>query len=290
MTRKLLAPMFFAATMLALATSVHAVDGVIDINQAKVNAAGGFPYTISASGSYRLTGNLTGVPANTNAITVTSNNVSIDLNGFSIAGPGSGTTGNGINAASVNQIEVGNGTVTGFFIGVWVGSNSIVRNVRAVSNAYGIEGGGGGAANSLIQGCTASSNSSYGILCQASGCVISGNAANSNTGSYGIRCSGSGCGIFGNTVNHNTGFGIACGLVGCAISGNTVANNTSDGIHISGTNSLIVRNTMQGNGGYGLNASDATSGYGENVMSNNTSGNFLNGTSMKDNVCSGVVC
>jgi hypothetical protein len=57
------------------------VDGTIEINQAKVMANGGFPYVISASGSYRLSGGLT-VPASTDGINVTAAKVAIDLNGF----------------------------------------------------------------------------------------------------------------------------------------------------------------------------------------------------------------
>jgi hypothetical protein len=42
-----------------LAASVsHAVDGVIEINQASVLANGGFPVTLSEAGSYHLTSNL----------------------------------------------------------------------------------------------------------------------------------------------------------------------------------------------------------------------------------------
>src|SRR5271167_4775801 len=99
MKRQKLASMFFAAAaMLALAVPAGAVDGTIEINQAKVTAAGGFPYVISGRGCYRLTGNLA-VPASTNAINVTAPSVTIDLNGFSINGPGStSATPIGINA------------------------------------------------------------------------------------------------------------------------------------------------------------------------------------------------
>jgi hypothetical protein len=47
-------------------------------------AAGGFPYTISQSGSYRLSGNLT-PPLNVSAIQILTGNVSLDLNGFTIS-------------------------------------------------------------------------------------------------------------------------------------------------------------------------------------------------------------
>ena len=57
---------------LGLAHSAAAVDGVIEINQAKALAGGvtttdaaGFPVTLDASGSYRLTGDLTLASADT---------------------------------------------------------------------------------------------------------------------------------------------------------------------------------------------------------------------------------
>jgi hypothetical protein len=63
MKQKSFALVFIAAAIvLALAGSAGAVDGVIEINQAKVLAAGGFPFFITTGGSYRLTSNLT-VPA-----------------------------------------------------------------------------------------------------------------------------------------------------------------------------------------------------------------------------------
>jgi len=47
--------------------------------------AAGFPVTISEVGSYRLTGNLS--IGSTDAIEITADNVTLDLNGFLIIGP-----------------------------------------------------------------------------------------------------------------------------------------------------------------------------------------------------------
>jgi parallel beta-helix repeat protein len=200
MKRGKLAAVFLAAvTMLGFAASVGAVDGIIEINQAKVLAAGPFPYTIGASGSYRLTGNLT-APAGKDAIDVTASNVTIDLNGFTIFGGGNF---GGINATSGHVgTTVENGTVTGFQDGVTVRDNSIVKSVHADSNSNaGIAAG----LNSVIEGCTANSNAS-GIQC-SSGCMISANTLNNNS-FEGIFISGTNSLIIRNTISDPANFAL----------------------------------------------------------------------------------
>lgn len=82
-----------AAAVLALPGMALAVDGQVLITQARAMAGGvtagdapGFPVTISEPGSYRLASNLI-VPAGANGIEITANDVTIDLNGFSIVLP-----------------------------------------------------------------------------------------------------------------------------------------------------------------------------------------------------------
>jgi hypothetical protein len=230
MKREKLAAVFSAAAMvLGLAASASAVDGTIEINQAKVLANGGsFPSTIGASGSYRLTGNLT-VPANTDGILVlaAAANSTIDLNGFSITGPGSSSnTQTGIDALNSNDVTVENGAVTGFGFGVVLAHFGIVRNVHADMNGSGMQVGN----NSVVQGCTANDST--------------------QSGSGGIRCGGDGCVISGNTVNGSP------------------LNTNARGIVCDGSGSLISGNTILGNSAFGLVA-DPTTGYGENVLSGN---------------------
>jgi len=74
----------FAILVMSMAsTCAFAVDGQVLINQSTVMAAGGFPYVISSPGSYKLSGNLT-PPPNKVAIQIITNNVVLDLNGFSV--------------------------------------------------------------------------------------------------------------------------------------------------------------------------------------------------------------
>jgi parallel beta-helix repeat protein len=266
MKREKLATVFFAAVMaLGMAGSAGAVDGVIEINQAKVLAAGGVPYTVGI-GSYRLTGNLI-PPANTTAIKApfeNAVNVTIDLNGFSIFGSGTGNTGVGINLFSNSGVTVENGSVSGFGSGVEVGNFGIVKNVHADLNGIGIEGG----FYAVIEGSTANNSTGGGIGCVSSdGCVISGNTANGNAGN-GIFCGGNGCLVSGNVVNGNN-VGIDCVGSGCLITGNTIDNNSGDAIF----------------------ASDGTTAYGGNVM--NGDAGIKGGTSMaakNTNSCGGSAC
>jgi len=277
------AALLLAAAMIAFAASAYAVDGTIEINQAKVMANGGFPYVIStANSSYRLTGSLT-VPASTNGINVTANNVTIDMNGFSITGPGS-TSGvvNGVSASGIADVTVENGTITGLGLAIVLGASGIVRNVHADMNGFGIDVGN----NSVVEGCTANnSTTNYGIAC-SSGCSISGNTANGNA-DEGIFCSVSGCQITGNTANGNTSVGIDCQSGACVISGNTLLGNPTLGIGCFGSGCLISGNTVI-NSANGIEAIDTTTGYSNNVLKNTA--NFSLGKSLGNNLCNGTVC
>ena len=63
-------------------------------------ASGGFPYKIANPGSYRSSGNLVVKAADTTAINIDASNVTIDLNGFSIMGPGSSVGPYGLRGVS----------------------------------------------------------------------------------------------------------------------------------------------------------------------------------------------
>lgn len=103
--------------LLALALAApcaFAVDGVVLINQSTVMAAGGFPYTISQPGSYKLSGNLQ-APAGSNGIVIAASNVTLDLNGFTIFGSSIGL-GTGVLLSARNSPKattVRNGTISG---------------------------------------------------------------------------------------------------------------------------------------------------------------------------------
>lgn len=121
--RRLPAALASATLTFVLSTpQATAGEGVIEINQTNALAGNvtsgdtpGFPVTISASGSYRLTSNLTLPPAtatSVSAISVSVADVTIDLNGFTISGvavcsgigAGIGCTGTGTGAGILSTI------------------------------------------------------------------------------------------------------------------------------------------------------------------------------------------
>lgn len=73
------------------------------------------PYTISTSGSYYLTKNLTHTNLLADGISITADNVTLDLNGFTLTGPDSGSP-NGIAATNKKNIVIKNGTVEKFLM------------------------------------------------------------------------------------------------------------------------------------------------------------------------------
>ena len=231
------------------------------------------PYTISVSGSYYLTGNLT-YTGPQGAITVTVNNVTIDLMGYTLSGPGSGYN-MGVYMVGRNNVEIRNGTVRAFGShGIYEqdwnnGKGHRVINVRAVSNVGSsgiyLEGydhqvkGCTAAANgekgiyvgrgSIVTDSTAYSNQGHGIS-TVNSCMVTGNTVYSNQGN-GINTGGS-CSVIGNTANENQGIGINV-LSACTVINNTAYGNLSDGIQID-SGGTVSGNTACSNHGHGIYA------------------------------------
>ena len=262
----------FAVAVLSLwMTAAAAVDGVIEINQARVLAGGitpadnpGFPVTIGTSGSYRLTGELEVPDASTTAIQVTTSDVTIDLNGFGIFGPTVCTqqsdssvscaptgNGDGISASSsdgsgTENVTVRGGTIRGMGrFGVSLsGNQSRIEHMRALSNG------------------------------------LSGLGVNSVTLSRG------GAVLFSAGINNGID-GIFVGSDGLA-RGNVAVGNGRNGIRAN-SRSAVLDNTLTRNANTGLNVSSG-SGYANNVISDNNGGNAnpqVSGTGVEigGNVC-----
>jgi len=124
-------------------------DGVVLISQACADSAtgcfagdaAGLPVEITVAGSYRLTSNLSlgGAPQ---GILVSADDVTVDLGGFVIQGPGtcggtpvtcSGTAStSGVSAGNGDRVVVRNGTIRGVAFGVNVGAGGVLEGLRVV--------------------------------------------------------------------------------------------------------------------------------------------------------------
>jgi len=220
----------------------------------------GLPFTISRPGSYFLTGNLT--VGKKGSIDVKADNVTLDLNGFSIIGDGSKV--NGISLDGTHNVTVQNGTIRGFgAAGIFAtsGDGHRMLQIRAINN------GSGGifvfASGTLISECMAWGNSSVGIA-TGSNSIIRSSIARNNQGN-GISAE-TGSAVIGNSVYGNKGeYGISAG--GSTVRENNVNDNADTGIFAG--SSTLIGNTVSGNGGWGIQALDGSTVLSNTVSMNN---------------------
>jgi len=236
--------------------TMHTLEQIYNRVQAAVNEADAaetrtpirgadLPMTIAESGSYYFTDT---IEYTNTAIVVATSDVTIDLMGYTLKGPGSGYY-YGIQMSDCRNVEIRNGTVRDFYYGIRTygsGNDHRIVNVRAVSNTvYGIYLSASGC---QVRDCTASANGSGGIYARA-GCSVIGNTVSGN-GGRGISA-GEGCTVKGNTAYANDNYGIYTDE-GCAVIGNTSTHNTDQGGIRVGAKSTVIGNTAVTNSGGGI--------------------------------------
>ncbi len=232
-------------------------------------------YHISQPGSYYLTGNLTGVSGK-HGIEIAASGVTLDLNGFELAGVASGVTVDGVRVDTTGRsnISVRNGTVrnwsgTGINLLASTPLSCVVTDVRATSN------GGAGisvGATSQVIACSASLNTANGIYlsfnCTATNCVVATNGQN---------------GIYGSVVNaisHCTAYengadGISAGI-GSKITDCVAYDNTDEGF-VMGSSGTISGCTASVNGGNGIELY-----YGSSAINCSSQNNMFHGITGPD--------
>jgi len=116
---------------------------------------------ILKSGSYFLAANIVSLLVGNSVISINANNVTINLNGFTISGPGGAGTAIAINALGDSGVTIVNGVITRIpGAGIVLGSNSIVSGVQIVNNnGDGIDCG----TNCLIAGDIVTGNNGVGL-------------------------------------------------------------------------------------------------------------------------------
>ena len=247
-------------------------------------------FKITQPGSYYLTGNITGV-AGKHGIEIAASGVTLDLNGFDLAGvPGMGAF-DGITAAAndLTNIAVLNGSVRnwgedGVDLGDFGPGGSRVEGVRTSGNAArGLWVGSG----ATIVGCTATANGTVGIA--ASGSAIVTCSAFDNHGT-GINA-GSGSSV----VNCSANFNKAAGFVAsdaCTITGCVARINVLDGFVVS-SSCVLSGNAAHLNGNGGSGAGILATGSDNRIEANNCTDNDRGidvnaaGNFIARNACSG---
>lgn len=234
------------------------------------------PFTISAAGSYYLTGSLTLSAGD--AITIDSSDVTLDLMGHTLDGLDTAAYGIRIND-SVQNVEIKNGSIVRFTVnGVWADDTTSylrVTRIRALDNSStGIRFIGGSAA--VVSDCEASGNAGVGIFVGADGSVVRDNISSGNLAGIATAI-GVSARLVHNLVESNSNRGIWC-LGECAILDNTVrVNNTSDnsmfsGIHANGDNSLVRGNHVTGNLQQNILVSGSGNAIEGNLITNSSIG------------------
>ncbi len=244
------------------------------------------PIVISSPGSYYLAEDIYAIHSH-HGIEVTTNNVTLDLNGFTVYGnvevgslDGIQVTGNRTN------VTVRNGVVRDFFghgVDLTSVTNFLVEGVLAVNNiGDGIRAGH----NGVVDRCTATNNGDHGIF-TGNSVVVSRSTATSN-GEDGID-TGQSCVVSSCTVRDNEGNGIDATLSTvehCTATGNTLDGimaynstvtgcsallNSSDGVQVE-HDSYVYGNNCRSNVGSGIRATGSDNRIDSNNVIDNASG------------------
>ncbi len=272
----------FCASSAALAG-----DGRIEISQADMASP---PYEITNSGSYVLTEDLLVTNTGVYGIDVQVDNVTIDLNGFTLQGPGANSEHGLYQASTFRNLTVKNGTLSRwagmgqYGLYAW-GSAGRFKNVTACYNNCGMFTGSG----SVLEGCIAASNSAagsgYGIIA-GKGSTLSGCSAYNNftevSYGYGISADNgstlSGCSAYDNSTV-GASYGISAGS-GSTLSGCSSYDNSAGGAGygiLAGEGSTLSGCSAYGNSaggtGYGIYADNGSTLSGCSAFANTSGAN-----------------
>jgi hypothetical protein len=230
------------------------------INCTPVNS---LPAVISNQGVYCLTGNLATNISSSNAIEISANNVTLDLNGWKVGGQAAGlaTLATGIYSGADN-VTIKNGIVRGFYDGIRLtGRGAVVEDMLIDQNTYGgINVTGKGSIvrrNQVVDtGGSTKSAGAYGIATASNGDFVEDNEVSGLTSTGGSE---TGIQLTGNfsTARHNivtddarpTGGVDSYGIVSAAVEVSLVENvisNFSYGIEYADLtgSGIYARNTV----------------------------------------------
>lgn len=205
-------------------------------------------HIISEPGSYRLGGNVVGAPGK-DGIRVTADHVTIDLNGFTLAGITDGTSRDGIVQAGPGggpRLRILNGTIKG-----WGGSGINAPNAELDLSALHISDNAGAGVR-------------WGDGSSASHCHVEGNGG-IGMGDGSVRIS-----ISDSQIRRNGSHGIAAGD-GLTLRGSIIDANGGNGAQ-GGSGTVCEHTLIKGNTGIGLVTGDASAVHDSTITGNKSHG------------------
>ncbi len=280
--------LYIMACLLAVdlgSASALAAPGVGEISQAAVeaglppcDATPGFPCEITVPGVFRLTSNLTIPDADTTALLISADDVTLDLNGFTISGPNVCTWSTDTSEVTCTTVEGGVGVsadlrsrttvLNGHVVGTGgsalrLGSFARVLDIDVAHAGYiGISAQG----YAEVEGCTVELCHWTGIF---AGSLSSIRRTTIRHAREGIFCSG--CTILENTARSTESYGVVAHS-GSIVRSNSVSDNRASGIRAGSGAVLVVDNVAIESSGWGLSCASAVLAYRRNVLQGNTYG------------------
>jgi parallel beta-helix repeat protein len=208
------------------------------------------PYVISTPGAYYLTDNLNCSGCGSVAITISADNVDLDLNGFTMScTAGCSSTEGIVTSATPKVVRIHNGSIRLFRDGILAGpvvssvfedltlydnvssgivingENNVLRRCVVQYNNTGVIMGDGGGyqGGGIVEDCTVMANSALGIRV-LKGVEVRDNTAVGNAGAVAIDALGT-----DNDIHDNNVVGNAVGIKLPATGGNTMYRNSASG-------------------------------------------------------------
>jgi len=199
----------------------------------------------------------------TDGLVIAADDVVLDLNGFTVSGPGAYSTPYaGVRVTQRSRVTITKGTLTGWQAGVvlneaWDGR---VSKATASANDQGINIAGGG--RHVIEKNTSTLNGRDAIrLGLSTGNLVTQNTVSDNTFGIMVADFSSSNTVSRNVVTGTRSVGVSAfgGAVATTFSQNQVSGSWDDGIRTStdSSGSVISQNTSSFNGGDGIEAANA---------------------------------
>ncbi|MCB9846645.1 MAG: hypothetical protein H6811_11755 [Phycisphaeraceae bacterium] len=247
-------------------------------------------HVISQPGSYYLTGPVVG-QSGKHGIQITADDVTLDLNGFTLQGVSGSLDGvsTGNLVVPINNLAIRNGVVRNWGrrgISADQANNAVIDSIRAFANGdTGIRAGFGISppTGPIVRNCVSQANALDGI--HAENGVVESCVSMDNFG-RGISALGSSVSNCTASTNDTDGIGGSGSVVNCVAVGNGI-----DGIHMSGTVADSRTSSNQGDGievtpGSVVRDCRSTFNAGHGVLADTSA--TIRGNAVRDNQMDGI--